>query len=38
MRQVTMHGLRRVDGLFELASAAHNLRRMRRLIPLQAQV
>jgi hypothetical protein len=38
MRQVTARGLRLVDGLFELASAARNPAGNSRLIPLQAQV
>ena len=38
MRQVTARGLGRVDGPFELASAAHNQPGKSRLIPLQAQV
>jgi transposase len=37
LRQVKMRGLRRVDWLFQFAAAAHNLLRMTRLIPLQAQ-
>jgi hypothetical protein len=37
LRQVKMRGLRRVDWLFQLAAAAHNLLRMSKLIPLQAQ-
>lgn len=37
LRQVKVRGLRRVDGLFQLAAAAHNLLRMSRLIPLQAR-
>jgi transposase len=37
LRQVKVRGLRRVDWLFQLAAAAHNLLRMSRLIPLQAQ-
>jgi transposase len=36
LRQVKVRGLRRVDCLFQLAAAAHNLLRMSRLIPLQA--
>jgi transposase len=35
LRQVKVRGLRRVDGLFQLAAVAHNLLRMSRLIPLQ---
>jgi transposase len=37
LRQVKVRGLRRVDWLFQLAAAAHNLLRMSRLIPLPAQ-
>lgn len=37
LRQVKVRGLRRVDWLFQLAAAAHNLLRMSRLVPLQAQ-
>jgi transposase len=37
LRQVKVRGLRRVDWLFQLAAAAHNLLRMSKLIPLQAQ-
>jgi len=37
LRQVKVRGLRRVDWLFQLAAATHNLLRMSRLIPLQAQ-
>lgn len=37
LRQVKVRGLRRVDWMFQLAAAAHNLLRMSRLIPLQAQ-
>ena len=36
VRQVKVRGLRRVDWLFQLAAAAHNLLRMSKLIPLQA--
>lgn len=36
LRQVKVRGLRRVDWLFQLAAAAHNLLRMSRLVPLQA--
>jgi len=36
LRQVKVRGLRRVDWLFQLAAAAHNLLRMSKLIPLQA--
>jgi transposase len=37
LRQVKVRGLRRVDWLFQFAAAAHNLLRMSRLIPPQAQ-
>lgn len=37
MRQIKLRGLRRVDWLFQLAAAAHNLLRMSKLIPIQAQ-
>lgn len=37
LRQVKVRGLRRVDWLFQLAAAAHNLLRMSKLIPIQAQ-
>jgi transposase len=37
LRQVKVRGLRRVDWLFQLTAAAHNLLRMSRLVPLQAQ-
>lgn len=37
LRQVKVRGLRRVDWLFQFAAAAHNLLRMSRLIPVQAQ-
>lgn len=36
LRQVKVRGLRRVDWLFQLAAAAHNLLRMSKLVPLQA--
>jgi transposase len=36
LRQVKVRGLRRVDWLFQLAAAAHNLLRISRLVPLQA--
>lgn len=36
LRQVKVRGLRRVDWLFQLAAAAHNLLRMSKLIPIQA--
>lgn len=35
LRQVKVRGLRRVDWLFQLAAAAHNLLRLSRLVPLQ---
>jgi transposase len=37
LRQVKVRGLRRVDWLFQLAAAAHNLLRMSRLIPVPAR-
>lgn len=37
LRQVKVRGLRRVDWLFHLAAATHNLLRMSRLIPLPDQ-
>jgi hypothetical protein len=37
LRQPKLRGLKRVDWLFQLAAAAHNLLRMSRLIPIQAQ-
>lgn len=37
LRQIKLRGLRRVDWIFQLAAAAHNLLRMGRLIPIQAQ-
>lgn len=37
LRQVKLRGLRRVDWLFQLAAATHNLLRMSKLIPLQTQ-
>jgi transposase len=37
LRQIKLRGLRRVDWMFQLAAAAHNLMRMGRLIPIQAQ-
>lgn len=37
LRQIKLRGLRRVDWLFQLAAAAHNLLRMSRLIPIPAQ-
>ena len=38
LRQIKLRGVRRVDWLFQLAAAAHNLLRMSKLIPIQAQV
>lgn len=37
LRQIKLRGLKRVDWLFQLAAAAHNLLRMSRLIPIPAQ-
>lgn len=37
LRQIKLRGLRRVDWLFQLAAAAHNLLRMSKLIPIAAQ-
>ena len=37
LRQIKLRGLRRVDWLFQLAAAAHNLLRMSKLIPIHAQ-
>jgi len=37
LRQIKLRGLRRVDWLFQLAAAAHNLLRLAKLIPIQAQ-
>ena len=37
LRQIKLRGLKRVDWLFRLAAAAHNLLRMSKLIPIQAQ-
>lgn len=37
IRQVKVRGLRRVDWLFRLAAAAHNLLRLSSLIPIPAQ-
>jgi len=37
LRQIKLRGLRRVDWLFRLAAAAHNLLRMSKLIPIQAK-
>jgi transposase len=37
LRQVKVRGLRRVDWLFQLAAATHNLLRMSKLVPIQAQ-
>jgi transposase len=36
LRQIKLRGLRRVDWLFQLAAAAHNLLRMSKLIPVPA--
>jgi transposase len=36
LRQVKLRGLERVDWFYRLAMAAHNLVRMRKLIPIQA--
>ena len=36
LRQVKLRGLKRVDWLFRLAAAAHNLLRLSRLIPIPA--
>lgn len=37
LRQIKLRGLKRVDWLFQLAAAAHNLLRMSKLIPIQAR-
>jgi transposase len=37
LRQIKLRGLSRVDWLFQLAAAAHNLLRMSKLIPIPAQ-
>jgi transposase len=37
LRQIKLRGLSRVDWLFQLAAAAHNLLRMSKLIPIQTQ-
>jgi Transposase DDE domain len=37
LRQIKLRGLKRVDWLFQLAAAAHNLLRMSKLIPLPAK-
>src|ERR1700728_75815 len=37
LRQTKLRGLERVDWLFQLAAATHNLLRMSKLIPIQAQ-
>jgi hypothetical protein len=37
LRQIKLRGLGKVDWLFQLAAAAHNLLRMSKLIPIQAQ-
>jgi hypothetical protein len=36
LRQIKLRGLRRVDWMFQLAAAAHNLLRMGKMIPIQA--
>lgn len=36
LRQLKLRGLNRVDWFYRLAMAAHNLVRMRKLIPIQA--
>jgi transposase len=36
LRQIKLRGVQRVDWLFQLAAAAHNLLRMSKLIPIQA--
>jgi transposase len=37
LRQIKLRGLSRVDWLFQLAATAHDLLRMSKLIPIQAQ-
>jgi transposase len=37
LRQIKLRGLSRVDWLFQLAAAAHNLLRMRKLVPIPVQ-
>jgi hypothetical protein len=37
LRQVKLRGLQQIDWLFRFAAAAHNLLRVSRLIPIQAQ-
>ena len=37
LRQVKLRGLKRIDWLFRFTAAAHNLLRLSRLIPIQAQ-
>ncbi len=37
LRQTKLRGLKRVDWLFQLAAAAHNLLRLSKLIPIPAQ-
>lgn len=37
LRQIKLRGLSRVDWLFQLAAAAHNLLRLAKMIPIQAQ-
>ena len=37
LRQVKLRGLKRIDWLFRFTAAAHNLLRLSKLIPIQAQ-
>jgi transposase len=37
LRQIKLRGLRRVQWMFQLAAAAHNLLRLSKLIPIQAR-
>jgi hypothetical protein len=37
LRQIKVRGLRRVNWLFQLTAAAHNLLRMSKLVPIQAK-
>lgn len=37
LRQIKLRGLKRVDWLFQLAAAAHNLLCISKLIPSQAR-
>jgi hypothetical protein len=37
LRQIKLRGLHRVDWLFQLAAAAHNLLRMSKLIQIPAE-